>query len=172
MPLACIPLQPLLLLLGLLACHVAAQTAVPVYDPRTKDWASVIAACKDVGAQEKRLMSFVIRTSFHDSLSVTNINCNSGCGGAGRPLLRLTQCINLWLCTDGDHVEDQAYVARWRLPHAVWSVFAEPPQSPNRPTCSSLHMGTYASIVSSRHAHLHSREYIRTPDVAAQARSA
>jgi hypothetical protein len=91
------PLQPLLLL-GLLACHVVAPwapVAAQTYDPRTKDWASVIAACKDVGAQEKRLMNFVIRTSFHDSLSVTNANCKSGCGAAGRPLLRLIRCLRL-----------------------------------------------------------------------------
>jgi hypothetical protein len=100
-----IPLQPLLLL-GLLACHVlapwapvAAQTPSPAaYDPRTKDWASVIAACREIGNQEKRIMNFMIRASFHDSLA-TDINCDVAlgyCGAAGRPPALLSALVHSW----------------------------------------------------------------------------
>jgi hypothetical protein len=92
------PLKQLLLvaaaLLALLLLPQGTQAGIPrtyaAYKPHTKDWASVLAACRQVGKFEKRINNFLIRTAFHDALSVTQ-NC-SDCGGAGQSILcRLKQ---------------------------------------------------------------------------------
>ncbi|GLC63932.1 hypothetical protein PLESTF_000100100 [Pleodorina starrii] len=67
---------------------VANTTAGDEYDPRTKDWASVIATCRAMFKHEKRLASFFIRASFHDSMAVDVRNCpGPDCGGADSSLL-------------------------------------------------------------------------------------
>jgi hypothetical protein len=71
-------------LLALLLLLQGAQAGIPTtaaaYNPYTKDWASVIAACRQVGKFEKRINSFLIRTAFHDSLSVTQDCSDCGAG--------------------------------------------------------------------------------------------
>lgn len=62
------------------------------YDASQRDWASVIDACRWVGAYEKRTQNFFVRAAFHDSLSVDVTACASGvsraaCGGADASLL-------------------------------------------------------------------------------------
>ncbi|KAG2437396.1 hypothetical protein HXX76_006048 [Chlamydomonas incerta] len=58
------------------------------YDPRTKDWASVVVTCKELFRTEKRLASFFIRASFHDSMAVDVSQCpGPACGGADASLL-------------------------------------------------------------------------------------
>ncbi|EFJ51493.1 hypothetical protein VOLCADRAFT_87571 [Volvox carteri f. nagariensis] len=59
-----------------------------LYDPSTKDWASVIATCRAMFEHEKRLASFFIRASFHDSMAVDVSQCpGPNCGGADCSLL-------------------------------------------------------------------------------------
>ncbi|KAG2491600.1 hypothetical protein HYH03_010165 [Edaphochlamys debaryana] len=52
------------------------------YDPRGKDWASVVSVCRALFQYEKRFASFFIRSSFHDSQSVDVTKC----GGADASL--------------------------------------------------------------------------------------
>ncbi|KAG2425551.1 hypothetical protein HXX76_013595 [Chlamydomonas incerta] len=62
-------------------------TAGTIYDPRTKDWASVAGTCRQLFQYEKRLASFFIRASFHDSMSVDVSQCPGPlCGGADASL--------------------------------------------------------------------------------------
>ncbi len=50
-----------------------------------RDWVSVISACRAIGDQEKRFLSFYIRAAFHDSLA-SNVDCTGGaCTGGGAP---------------------------------------------------------------------------------------
>ncbi|KAG2440724.1 hypothetical protein HXX76_003581 [Chlamydomonas incerta] len=58
------------------------------YDPRTKDWVSVVGTCRELFQYEKRLASFFIRASFHDSMAVDVSQCpGPNCGGADASLL-------------------------------------------------------------------------------------
>ncbi|KAG2440722.1 hypothetical protein HXX76_003579 [Chlamydomonas incerta] len=67
---------------------VSNVTAGKEYDPRTKDWASVVGTCRQLFQYEKRLASFFIRASFHDSMSVDVSQCpGPNCGGADASLL-------------------------------------------------------------------------------------
>ncbi|KAG2441979.1 hypothetical protein HYH02_009772 [Chlamydomonas schloesseri] len=63
-------------------------TAGREYDPRTKDWVSVVATCRELFQYEKRMASFFIRSSFHDSMAVDVSQCpGPNCGGADASLL-------------------------------------------------------------------------------------
>jgi hypothetical protein len=72
-------------------CFVSPITTSSVfYDPVGKNWAAVASACEQAGLLEKRLMNFIIRSTFHDSMAVQTAGCtNSYCGGAGTFLLLL-----------------------------------------------------------------------------------
>ncbi|KAG2484027.1 hypothetical protein HYH03_017117 [Edaphochlamys debaryana] len=57
------------------------------YDPRGKDWASVVSVCRALFQYEKRFASFFIRSSFHDSMAVDVSQCpGPECGGADASL--------------------------------------------------------------------------------------
>eukprot|EP00198_Chlamydomonas_reinhardtii_P001276 XP_001690611.1 predicted protein [Chlamydomonas reinhardtii] len=67
---------------------VAHVTAGKTYDPRGKDWVSVVATCRELFQYEKRLATFFIRASFHDSMAVDVSQCpGPNCGGADASLL-------------------------------------------------------------------------------------
>lgn len=64
--------------------------SVDPYDPRYKDWNSVISACRALFKHEKRLANFAVRASFHDALSYDVKACMAGtgpCSGADGSLL-------------------------------------------------------------------------------------
>ncbi|KAG2484028.1 hypothetical protein HYH03_017118 [Edaphochlamys debaryana] len=62
-------------------------TAGKEYDPRGKDWASVVSVCRALFQYEKRFASFFIRSSFHDSMAVDVTKCpGPDCGGADASL--------------------------------------------------------------------------------------
>ncbi|KAG2484888.1 hypothetical protein HYH03_016369 [Edaphochlamys debaryana] len=57
------------------------------YNPRDKDWASVVSVCRALFQYEKRFASFFIRSSFHDSMAVDVTQCPGPyCGGADASL--------------------------------------------------------------------------------------